>query len=56
MDFVNANNPIFNLVNYCDNKISKHEDDTDPVLNFFNNLPIPQCDYLDLDDTNSYFS
>lgn len=57
MDLVNANsNPIFNLVDYCDNKISKHEDDTGLDLNFFNNVQIPQCDYLDLDDTNSYFS
>lgn len=49
-------NLLFNLVDYCDNKMSKHENDTDPDLNFFNNLVIPNCDYLDLEDINSYFN
>lgn len=49
-------NLLFNLVDYCDNKMSKHENDTDPDLNFFNNLVIPNCDYQDLEDINSYFN
>lgn len=49
----NFSNMTYKINEYCENKISHHELEHDPDINFFNNLKYPNSPYLDIENINS---
>lgn len=49
-------NQIFNITNYCEDKVSYHEQENDPDLNYFNNITQPTSEYYDLAEIENYFN
>lgn len=47
---------ILNLTNYCEEKLTNYEKDTDPDSNFFNNLELPSSNYFSIENINEYLS
>lgn len=50
-----VNSSIYNITKFCENKLTDFELDTDPDINFFNNLTIPISNYCDLENLSIYF-
>lgn len=46
---------MFNITHYCEYKLSKHERESDPDVNFYNNLNLPMSNYYDLENLDNYF-
>lgn len=51
-----VNSSIYNVTKFCESKLTDFELDTDPDINFFNNLIIPSSNYYDLENLSTYFS
>lgn len=51
---LDSNNSRLNLIKYCENKLSDHELELDPDVNFFNNVDIPMTLYYDIENIKNY--
>lgn len=56
MESESVNSSIYNVTKFCESKLTEFELDTDPDINFFNNVIIPTSNYYDLENLSTYFS
>lgn len=54
MSINSCNNYSLNICEYCENKLSEHELEIDPDINFFNKMDIPISNYFDSESIKDF--